>query len=392
MDLSFSAKPQTLIASVSFHNFHLPSLSRREFLGCGGQLKVTGLRSRKAHGKLGFQILSPRCLVFHESVYEYSVIAIAATVAAFTAMDMVCLSRDRREGSANETEKHFLVGEALRMKHSVSEREDIVSRAPEMVPSTKDHVLVIRDETTLEEPKEPLVSAERELMDNGNISFGQSDSSLGIPVIPVPNCSVNSAKEKLREVGENNYEGIQKHLADESELLVSNCTEDHHGSAKETSNTDKEQLEVESISCFGSLNRKPLNLRPKDSDYGNLSFSLNRVEIMKKGFSRSSVKLDFPDGQVPLMSFNKSFKSKKNCCSVDIGRDAKARKENRDLSTFLHPNGGLLKISSNVLTCLRTYDCLLRDARLKDCLDLLESMESKGLLDMDKVASNFSSF
>ncbi|KAK1305429.1 Pentatricopeptide repeat-containing protein [Acorus calamus] len=52
---------------------------------------------------------------------------------------------------------------------------------------------------------------------------------------------------------------------------------------------------------------------------------------------------------------------------------------------LLQQNRMTLKNSNDPSSSLSTYNQLLRDRRLSDCIELLENMETKGLLDMDKV-------
>ncbi|KAK1273170.1 Pentatricopeptide repeat-containing protein [Acorus gramineus] len=60
----------------------------------------------------------------------------------------------------------------------------------------------------------------------------------------------------------------------------------------------------------------------------------------------------------------------------------KVYKQTRPL---LQQNRMALKNSNDPSSSLSTYNQLLRDGRLSDCIELLENMETKGLLDMDKV-------
>jgi hypothetical protein len=60
-------------------------------------------------------------------------------------------------------------------------------------------------------------------------------------------------------------------------------------------------------------------------------------------------------------------------------------KENPENSTSANRAG--LRGTKDVPDYLRRYNSLLIDGRLKDSVDLLESMEQKGLLDMNKVVT-----
>lgn len=69
------------------------------------------------------------------------------------------------------------------------------------------------------------------------------------------------------------------------------------------------------------------------------------------------------------MCFKKGFDSNEKgltngrSSTQDIGKSLMWKQENKHLSRFLQPNGGFVKDSSSLETCLRTYECLLRDVR-----------------------------
>ncbi|KAA8536026.1 hypothetical protein F0562_028504 [Nyssa sinensis] len=104
MDLSLSANPQTLslISCAPFSSTSSSLLSpprfrslRREFLGCGHNLRPPGLRSRRKCKKLGFHIQSPRFL-FRASLDSQATIVVVAVVTV-SALTVVYLNYSKRK-------------------------------------------------------------------------------------------------------------------------------------------------------------------------------------------------------------------------------------------------------------------------------------------------------
>ncbi|PKU80788.1 pentatricopeptide repeat-containing protein MRL1, chloroplastic [Dendrobium catenatum] len=467
MDLILSAKPHGLIPFAASPSFQLHSLFRREFLGCGIQLRTSGLRYRAVRGKLGFQTLSPRCVTFQDCVLQSSVIVIAATVAAFAVIELIHLNRngggssDKDIGSQEISDalvcgemsedtiiplqecigKPALSSESLSKLPSICDRMNFSSRALKVISSTKDHSFVCDDgellnpqitglsldvlnkelhpvdekftlfpmssmlvQTKVGGSVGPLIIGQVESREKGSVVLDESDimpeklekglSDSGVHSLKafhISNFFVVPVKSMQREFNQNYYDRTKRHIVNGSKLLDSNLNADHI-STEEAYDCGKEQSEVRSLSCFNNLYEKPLNLILQNgSDYYDLKLSVKRAEVLEKGSSKPAANSDLPERQALFMCFKKTFNSNEKgltdgCRSIqDIDRSFMCKKDNKPLSRFFQPNGGLVKDSSSLESYLRTYECLLRDARLKDCLDLLESLERKGLLDMDKV-------
>eukprot|EP00268_Persea_americana_P030828 TRINITY_DN2989_c0_g2_i1.p1 TRINITY_DN2989_c0_g2~~TRINITY_DN2989_c0_g2_i1.p1 ORF type:complete len:610 (+),score=114.67 TRINITY_DN2989_c0_g2_i1:63-1832(+) len=93
--------------------------------------------------------------------------------------------------------------------------------------------------------------------------------------------------------------------------------------------------------------------------------------------------------RVPV-AFYKDLSASKRGDSVKPGglsrdRGLKHQTVSRDMHRSLQPNGIIANGKSDPSEYLSTYSRLLRAGRLTDCIELLQSMERKGLLDMDKV-------
>ncbi|KAL6978029.1 Cation-independent mannose-6-phosphate receptor CI-MPR [Sarracenia purpurea var. burkii] len=96
------------------------------------------------------------------------------------------------------------------------------------------------------------------------------------------------------------------------------------------------------------------------------------------------------EGKIPLACYKELSPAK----STDMGkRKSFHREERRTLPQdgcgyspeFSHSNGMEANDKHHPSQQISTYNHLLKNGRLLDCLDLLEDMERKGLLDMDKV-------
>lgn len=107
MDVNFSAKSQalTLISCTPLYSSPSPSSSfstlRREFLGCGHNLRPPGLRSPKKCKNIRFRIQSPSRFYFKASLGSQPVLVVVAVAAVF-AFSVVFLSYSRRRKNSRE--------------------------------------------------------------------------------------------------------------------------------------------------------------------------------------------------------------------------------------------------------------------------------------------------
>ncbi|KHF99163.1 Pentatricopeptide repeat-containing protein [Gossypium arboreum] len=100
---------------------------------------------------------------------------------------------------------------------------------------------------------------------------------------------------------------------------------------------------------------------------------------------------DMVEGKVTQANFQGGFSHKRK----DVGRGMESprdkgkkhliQEKDTKLAQFPFPNGELANDNLHPEEYLSYYNCLLRCGRLSECVDLLEDMEQKGLLDMDKV-------
>ncbi|KAL6622953.1 hypothetical protein ACP70R_032832 [Stipagrostis hirtigluma subsp. patula] len=155
----------------------------------------------------------------------------------------------------------------------------------------------------------------------------------------------------------------------------------------------EEHLDLTSLSSFKSIEETPLNFVP----YGSNSTSSEPRKSIE--FANSYAGGSYlPAGQFapvaclrdgPVSKQKKAVKDHDGATVIGL-----------NLSNFLkeNPNNfhpakrGELKVMNDTSEYLRTYNSFLMDGRLKDCVDLLENMQQKGLLDIKKIhhASFFS--
>ncbi|GLU02793.1 hypothetical protein SLE2022_200280 [Rubroshorea leprosula] len=134
------------------------------------------------------------------------------------------------------------------------------------------------------------------------------------------------------------------------------------------------------------------------------SFSVLKRKIeAKESFSKKEVKGSELSVQNPLqtadtiqekISFS-NFKGGSPGKRKDLGRSRGFQRENErrhliqetdnNLSQFHYPNGIHVDGKRHPQQQLSAYNSLLRDGRLTDCVDLLEDMDRRGLLNMEKV-------
>ncbi|XP_038973233.1 pentatricopeptide repeat-containing protein MRL1, chloroplastic isoform X4 [Phoenix dactylifera] len=433
----------TTTSSSSFVHLPLPSsIIRKEFPGCGSQRRPSGLRSRKRCRKLGFQFQSPRCLI-QDSLGENSVLVAAAAVATFAAALQVMYSRQRRESSqfaihevpdvmvnVGLSESHH--AEPIMYKENSTLARDQANVSPEICASDiKDAQLLKLQEifsNTLSNEVQPasklpafILTDNASAKTTGTEEFecsssevhkidalekddsgkklpdllpGKQRQAVGVSdapdIIVEPTfrfCSSVLVEKKQAEINQDIE--LDCIVAKGSELRPSSCNGLMKQDAKAVYAYNKEMPEVRSISCFESLSAGPLHLILQDN---NSSYSRLRHAV-KFGGIHAKISPLSAEGQKPSACFNEGRTSKgekigkHHGFTRDMGRSLRhGNEDNANLSGFPEPNGNLVKGANYPSGYLRAYDRLLRDgSRLRDCVDLLESMERKGLLDMDKV-------
>ncbi|TVU31282.1 hypothetical protein EJB05_22963, partial [Eragrostis curvula] len=155
-----------------------------------------------------------------------------------------------------------------------------------------------------------------------------------------------------------------------------------------------EHLELASLSSFKRIAENHRNFVPHASN--SSSFEPRKAIEFRKSYTGFSY---LPAGRFspvaclregPLSEQKKAVKGHENATVNGWNISKILGKDNPD--NFAPAKRGGLKGMNDTLDYLRIYNSFLMDGRLKDCVDLLESMDQKGLLDMTKIhhASFFS--
>ncbi|KAL4302099.1 hypothetical protein GQ457_10G024430 [Hibiscus cannabinus] len=158
----------------------------------------------------------------------------------------------------------------------------------------------------------------------------------------------------------------------------------------------KADQSVEKLST--NLNGLTLNpasshvLSPHTNRFSSLKLKLNgEVNRDQLSLKNSLQTADMVEGEVTQPYFQGGFSHKRK----DFGRRRESPRDEEEkhliqekdtkLGQFPFPNGGLANNKRHLEDHLNSYNRFLRHGRLSDCVDLLEDMEQRGLLDMDKV-------
>ncbi|CAL9114085.1 unnamed protein product [Musa acuminata var. zebrina] len=360
MDVAFTPKPQRPICSVSlpFSPGLLPLSTRREFLGCASHLRPpSGLRSLKRFKKSGLQIHSPRCLS-QEFSYEDSVLTAAAVVAAFTALQFIYLNHKRKRRSESPKFSGLQVSDVT--VGSGPCEQDAISRSKEGAA------------------KEFMIGQHKQTMNRGSDIISERPHGF---------LHLDQAKKKQDLVSQADDLRHITSMGGQKTML----TRDNSQCLKETlACSEEEQLDFRSLSCFKGLSAEPLHLilQENNGSCSQLMLDLRYQDALAKG---SFLTADPTKQQPPMSCFKEASKREENVLrnvhefAKDIGRNMRCKKGDTILSRLPQPKRNFEKSTNDLSSWLRTYNRLLRDGRLAECIDFLESMERKGLLDMDKV-------
>ncbi|KAK8582447.1 hypothetical protein V6N13_069224 [Hibiscus sabdariffa] len=153
---------------------------------------------------------------------------------------------------------------------------------------------------------------------------------------------------------------------------------------------------VEKLSTnLNGLTLKPASshvLSPHTNRFSSLKVKLNgEVNRDKLSANNSLQTADIVEGKVTQPYFQGGFsRTRKDFGSRrEFPRDEEEKhliqEKDTKLVQFSFPNGELAYNKHHLGEQLSSYNRLLRRGRLSDCVDLLEDMEQRGLLDMDKV-------
>ncbi|XP_058091004.1 pentatricopeptide repeat-containing protein MRL1, chloroplastic isoform X2 [Magnolia sinica] len=227
-----------------------------------------------------------------------------------------------------------------------------------------------------------------ELLLSGVQEAGINSKVPRVVVEPALSGSVVPMKDMVAEV--NHDDELHQGMAEESELQVSNSN-GLSAFAREELHTFYEEKEagVSSISTFWGTSTISPHISLQNNNNVSLPVVPGKLLEVKASANNFSHARGVLRGEVPH-AFSKNgsaSKRKESFKTRGFLRDARPidQNVNWDLSRSPRPNGIPVKGKSDPSEFLNTYNRLLRDGRLIDCIELLESMERKGLLDMDKI-------
>ncbi|XP_052185351.1 pentatricopeptide repeat-containing protein MRL1, chloroplastic isoform X2 [Diospyros lotus] len=433
MDIGLFAKSQ----SLSLISFPPPSPSpsssrirtlRREFLGCGHNLRPPGLFSLRRCSKLGLHCRSHRFLV-RASLDAQSVVLVVSVV-TLSVLTVVFLNYSQRKKNSG---KEVLGQLSLALSQQVQgilnrliknqslavldlerlitahERKDAPKEVLERIYESEDEIVKPQLKETALMPEGTLIIDTVDIPSyvtssvTGSLSLGESDVT--DPSFPLPMPSEPGIDEhkgpicELNEVGEIiSHSGIFTEPRREGLYAF---YEANHSQAESILNlngpkTLSSQTSQQNYYGFSSLKRK----------------SVTGVNLLAKSSIHTEedrfVSSESTEGKIPIAYFKKGPSHK----SADLAKSKGIAKENesrilpqdgrkyspqpahpngihvnghRYTSQPSHPNGMHANDKHYPSRQIPVYNNLLKAGRLIDCLELLEGTERKGLLDMDKV-------
>ncbi|PIA55520.1 hypothetical protein AQUCO_00700073v1 [Aquilegia coerulea] len=437
MDVSLSTKAQTLTlisclssstttCSSSTNRF---SSIQRDFLGCGGshhRLRAPpfSLRSPRKCKKPGFQIQSPR-FIFRASLFSQPIVVIVAVAATVSALTVVYFNYTKT--------KHHNVKKNVRTKDAESVQSIDVSNKMEILlkKSTESQTLdlgeIIVDTCMLErhfktEERNENVTGKRGvqqkrtasvhveslitevsassgsnvltynsaslstkelegmpgLLTGGGLAGGEFNSnSNGVVVKPVIDSSVihvNYEDEETREEPKPNHvvgEAVNLQVPDSSDVANASSREELH------TFYEQNQDRTRSVSNVRDLKSMSPHCNPHKESLSLLLNSLHGSEVSVQTSNNSSVSLE----RTSTLAHHKDGSSSKGKYRSKDGEYHRSMGKGIPFQS----NGRLANTKDDPQEYLSTYNRLLRDGRLSACIELLQSTEQKGLLDMDKI-------
>lgn len=192
-------------------------------------------------------------------------------------------------------------------------------------------------------------------------------AELSMPVVKTePNTSASTLNNLPGEVNQLEKKIELSKESESHDLILGDSVREGLHTFYEASLGNSDGLET--LSSRGALQKNSFTLQTK-------SFSVED-KFVRKG---------------PLRCFKEgSFSEQKDSGGrKEIKTDKGTRTSHQDSTKYLLPSSDLKGNNANhrhnSLWQLRVYQQLLKESRLSDCIEMLEDMERKGLLDMDKV-------
>ncbi|XP_077246517.1 pentatricopeptide repeat (PPR) superfamily protein [Tasmannia lanceolata] len=399
MDVSLSAKPQTLLLSCiplssssssrfSSHLFVFTSL-RSEFLGSGIRSRPPELRSRRKCRKLGFQTQPRHCFCQASLDGRTILVAVTIAVASFTAIRWFYLSYIRRK-------KDSLVTTALEREETLIAKTSQDAGSEVISSSSRDtESAETRDGMSLTLP--PVMLNEIGLLEPESSSIAMTellirDEEQAVLANKVTTVDVGPAVHVKHTHAEGNQGNeLSNEMAEEGDhkgLSFNGLSEFVRGEIYTF--YEEKQSGLRSKTPFLAITRISPHISVRDNNSISPQLWPNSPTGAELPAKDTSSATEFLEGPSPVVFYNGGSASKRKG-SINVSGFSRERNRhghqigNIDFSRFPQPNGINVNDKSDPSKYLSTYNRLLRDGRLVDCIELLESMERKGLLDMDKI-------
>ncbi|KAK9108735.1 hypothetical protein Sjap_016795 [Stephania japonica] len=447
MDVSLSAKSQTLSLISSFSLASSPSsIARsyalpREFLGSTGhRLRPPGLTSRRKCAKLGFQIRRHRFLCRASLASEPVVVIVAfAALSAFAVLYLKYVRGRRSDGDlSGSKDLNSLRGNELIKLWRGSVKQSIEALISAFGEFNAEAPVIERNIKNEETSEGVLTSEARDIQNQGaglmyeetllseasQLSFSPKESeTIGSELRPLVADEFSMLKPlyvevKLPEVQPekcpvevaqgSELPGQEAELVSSASLSLGNATvqknEDLSQSKHEVgkgvespydrlfkSSTRKElytfygenQSQLSTVSTLRNLN----DASPRSLQHRTRLSSLLKPNALKGVDTQGSFHTS--EVQMPLAHYREGSYHKGKHNDTESPRDAgngfHLQNSEKDKAKPPHINGRRTANKHDPSEYLTTYNVLLRDGRLAKCIELLETMEQRGLLDTDKI-------
>ncbi|XP_062082427.1 pentatricopeptide repeat-containing protein MRL1, chloroplastic [Humulus lupulus] len=451
MDVSFSPKPQilTLISCTPLSSSSTSSSSsssarsrsiRREFLGCGHNLRPPGgLRYRRRHRKSWSHSQSSRFL-FRAALGSHSVLVVFAVItvsaASFVYWNLFRPKKNSREvqrpsnfalpqlgghginhviehemfdfGEYREMEvKQLLKDENIENSHAsihneaplqfhqaaLMNKETVITNALQSPTSSvfvsgSNNSTFINESKVLDQSLSPLLSESAMLE---HINFAEKLNGLQIEKLQeeieseFSNDDVQE-NDSLVEVHEPELEkkelGVEGETINFTSFLVDSVREELHMFYNESKSEGTFKANVNGHKSFASH---------ASVLYSNSFSTISNMKGTEKSVGVPHISPGNVEGKFPFANYKegplygKKVLRKGRGDTRDIRKGHLAQNNYQVLPQVPHINGMDVDSKNNTSEQLSAYHRLLKDGRLSNALEFLEDLEKRGLLDMSKV-------
>ncbi|KAM7482698.1 hypothetical protein LguiB_007281 [Lonicera macranthoides] len=426
MEVSFSLNPHArslvsltpLSSSSSSSSFSLVSPCsrvrslRKEFLGCGHNLRPQGLGSRRKCRKLGFLVHPPRIILRASLNWQSMLVVVSAfTVSALTVLYLNYTSK------TNKHAKKISGFRDIQEDTSASENKVSIKEMRKICHNSRDEVVLLRFKETAVMHKETLITdslksevANISSLPSSHYKTGALPFSFATETLEMPleGCEQETGFGSHLHMPVIQADPITTWVpSNNAQAGVQELEKPNHEVVEETEISSYDGIRGESVrkELYTFYEEKQSAMRSVGTINGLRSISSNGFLQHNNSFSSSKssavgTKLFAPDflhtaenfeGKLPLGHYEKGSLHK----GTDLGetpgfhsdKEKKNMRKNNHVKLFPSRHSKVKRINNRNYPSdqLSAYNRFLRDGRLIDCVELLEDMEEKGLLNMDKV-------